>query len=106
MTGAGTLLVIAGLPGSGKSTLAADLGTALGCAVLGVDEAEAAMWRAGGSPAAPTPHAASLVVQALAARQLALGHDVITDAVSGPEAARAQWRYLARQTGARLRFIV
>jgi predicted kinase len=41
------LIVIAGLPGSGKSTMATDLGRALNCAVLGVDQAEAAMWRAG-----------------------------------------------------------
>jgi predicted kinase len=41
------LIVIAGLPGSGKSTMAGDLGRALNCAVLGVDQAEAAMWRAG-----------------------------------------------------------
>ena len=75
------LIVIAGLPGSGKSTLAADLGRALGCAVLGVDQAEAAMWRAGVGPSAPTHHAAYLVVGALAAEQLALGHDVIADAV-------------------------
>ncbi|MGH3495474.1 MAG: AAA family ATPase, partial [Sciscionella sp.] len=40
------LIVLAGLPAAGKSTLAADLGRALSCAVLGVDQAEAAMWRA------------------------------------------------------------
>jgi len=100
------LIVIAGLPGAGKSTLAGDLGRALNCTVLGVDPAEAAMWRAGVSPSAPTHHAAYLVVGALAAEQLALGHDVIVEAVSGPEPARAQWRDLASQQGAELRFIV
>ena len=100
------LIVVAGLPGSGKSTMAVDLGRALRCAVLGVDQAEAAMWRAGVSPSGPTHHAAYLVVGALAAEQLALGHDVIVDAVNGPEQARAQWRDLAGQTGAELRFIV
>lgn len=102
----GTLIVVAGLPGSGKSTLALDLGQALRCAVLGVDQAEAAMWRAGVSPSGPTHHAAYLVVAALAAEQLILGHDVIVDAVNGPEEARAQWRELAAKTGAELRFIV
>jgi len=34
-------------------------------------------------------------VAALAAEQLALEHDVIVDAVNGPEPARAQWRALA-----------
>jgi predicted kinase len=99
------LIVIAGLPGAGKSTVADDLGRALGCAVLGVDQAEAAMWRAGVSTSQPTHHAAYLVVDALAAEQLALGHDVIIDAVNGPEAARAQWRNLARRCGAELKFI-
>ena len=100
------LIVVAGLPGAGKSTLAVDLAGALNCAVLGVDQVEAAMWRAGVSPSGPTHHAAYLVVGALAAEQLALGHDVIVDAVNGPEEARAQWRNLAREVDAGLRFIV
>lgn len=100
------LIVIAGLPGSGKSTMAGDLGRALNCAVLGVDQAEAAMWCAGVSASGPTHHAAYLVVGALAAEQLFLGHDVIVDAVNGPESARAQWRDLAGQMGVELRFIV
>jgi predicted kinase len=100
------LIVVAGLPGAGKSTLALDLGRALNCAVLGVDQAEAAMWRAGVSKSGPTHHAAYLVVAALAAEQIALGHHVIVDAVNGPEMARAQWRDLAAQTNAQLRFIV
>jgi predicted kinase len=100
------LIVVAGLPGSGKSTLTADLARALKCAVLGVDQAEAAMWRAGVSPSGPTHHAAYLVVGALAAEQLALGQDVIVDAVNGPEPARAQWRELASRLDAELRFIV
>src|ERR1700677_3004355 len=100
------LIVVAGLQGSGKSTMAVDLARALNCAVLGVDQAEAAMWRAGVSPSAPTHHAAYLVVGALAAEQLAVGHDVIVDAVNGPEGARAQWRDLAGQMDAGLKFIV
>jgi predicted kinase len=99
------LIVIAGLPASGKSTAADDLGRALKCAVLGVDQVEAAMWRAGVSPPQPTHHAAYLAVEALAAEQLALGHDVIVDAVNGPEEARAQWRSLAARVGAELRFV-
>jgi predicted ATP-dependent serine protease len=47
------LIVLGGLPGAGKSTLALDLGQALNCAVLGVDQAEAAMWRAGVSRSGP-----------------------------------------------------
>lgn len=86
--------------------MAADLGRALNCAVLGVDQAEAAMWRAGVGKSEPTHHAAYLVVAALAAEQLALGQDVIVDAVSGPEPARAQWRDLAGEMNVELRFIV
>ena len=102
---AGMLIVIAGLPGSGKSTAADDLASALECAVLGVDQAEAAMWRAGISQSGPTHHAAYLVVEALATEQLALGHDIIIDAVNGPEEARAQWRLLAERSQATLKFI-
>jgi predicted kinase len=100
------LIVMAGLPGAGKSTLAGDLAMALGCAVLGVDQVEAAMWRAGLSRSGPTHHAAYLAVGALAAEQLTLGRQVIVDAVNGPELARAQWRQLADRTNADLRFIV
>jgi predicted kinase len=100
------LIVLAGLPAAGKSAFAADLGRALNCAVLGVDQAEAAMWRAGVSPSGPTHHAAYLAVGALAAEQVALGHDVIVDAVNGPEMARAQWRELAGRLQVELKFIV
>jgi predicted kinase len=99
------LVVLAGLPGSGKSAVAEDLAQALSCAVLSVDPAEAAMWRAGVSRSEPTGLAAYVVVEALAAEQIALGHDVIVDAVNAVEAARAQWRDLAARTGAGLRFI-
>lgn len=96
---------MAGLPASGKSTLAYDLASALDCAVLGVDQAQAAMWRAGISQSEPTHHAAYLVAEALAAEQLALGHDVIIDAVNGPEHARERWRRLADRSAVELRFI-
>lgn len=99
------LIVIAGLPGSGKSTVAGDLARALKCAVLGVDQVEAALWRASISAAQPTRHAAYLAVEALAAEQLMAGHDVIVDAVNGPEAARARWRSLADRLRVELRFV-
>lgn len=100
------LVVVAGLPGSGKSTLADDLARALKCAVLGVDQVEAALWRAGVDyQSQPTHHAAYLAVEALAAQQLALGHDVIVDAVNGPEEARALWRQLTSRVPADLKFI-
>jgi adenylate kinase family enzyme len=65
----GVLIALAGLPGSGKSAVAEDLSRALRCAVLSVDPAEAAMWRAGISKSEPTGLAAYMVVGALAAEQ-------------------------------------
>jgi predicted kinase len=96
---------MAGLPGAGKSAVAEGLAKALRCAVLSVDPVEAAMWRAGVSRDEPTGVAAYVVVETLAAEQLALGHDVIIDAVNAVEPAREQWRALAERTGALLRFI-
>jgi predicted kinase len=99
------LVVMAGLPAAGKSTVAEGLAKALRCAVLSVDPVEAAIWRAGVSREQPTGLAAYVVVEALAAEQLALGNDVIVDAVNAVEPAREQWRQLAARTGARLVFI-
>lgn len=96
---------MAGLPGSGKSVVAADLAGALDCAVLSVDPVEAAMWRAGVAQDQPTGLAAYVVVEAVAAEQLALGHDVIIDAVNAAAAARSQWRELAGRSRTPLRFI-
>lgn len=98
-------MVMAGLPAAGKSSVAEGLARALGCAVLSVDPVEAAMWRAGVGQDQPTGLAAYVVVEVLAAEQLALGHDVVVDAVNAVEAAREQWRGLAKRTGSVLRFI-
>jgi predicted kinase len=96
---------MAGLPGSGKSAVAEDLARALHCAVLSVDPVEAAIWRSGVDRGQPTGLAAYVVVEALAAEQLALGHHVVVDAVNAVEPARGQWRQLAERTGSLLRFI-
>jgi predicted kinase len=96
---------MAGLPAAGKSAIAESIAGALSCAVLSVDPVEAAMWRAGVGRDQPTGLAAYVVVEALAAEQLKLGHDVIIDAVNGVEPAREQWRQLAPRTGSALRFI-
>ena len=63
------------------------------------------MWRAGVSKSEPTGLAAYMVVEALAAEQIALGHDVIVDAVNAVEPARAQWRVLANRLDVDVRFI-
>jgi predicted kinase len=99
------IVAMAGLPGSGKSALASELARALGCALLSVDPVEAALWRSGVDRDQPTGLAAYVVVDALAAEQLALGASVVVDAVNAEEPAREQWRQLAVRTGVELRFI-
>ena len=99
------LVVMVGLPAAGKSAVAEDLARALGCAVLSVDPVEAAMWRSGVGRDQPTGLAAYVIVEALATEQLALGHDVVIDAVNAVEPAREQWRGLAERTDTALRFI-
>lgn len=99
------LVVMAGLPGSGKSAMAERLAGALGCAVLSVDPIEAAMWRAGVDRAQPTGIAAYVVAQELAAQQVAVGNNVIVDAVNAVGPARQMWHELASRTGSTLRFI-
>jgi predicted kinase len=96
---------MAGLPAAGKSAVAEGLARALGCAVLSVDPVEAAMWRAGVGRDQPTGLAAYVVVEVLAAEQVALGHDVIIDAANAVEPAREQWRGLAGRMDSDLRFI-
>jgi predicted kinase len=54
----------------------------------------------------PTHQAAYGVVEALAAEQIAFGHDdVIIDAVNGVELAHAHWRRLAVRLPVELKFI-
>jgi predicted kinase len=96
-----TLVVLAGLPGAGKSTLAARIGAALPAPVLAVDAVERVLHDHGLPPGA----AGYGVVAALAAAQLALGHDVVVDAVNPVAAARATWTDLAAATGVPLRFV-
>lgn len=103
------LIVMAGLPGAGKSALARALGREIGAAVLPVDAAESAMWRAGvggtEAPHVPTGLAAYAVVHAFATELLAAGHTVVVDAVNGVEPARAAWRELASEIGVPVRWI-
>ncbi len=95
------LIVFAGLPGTGKSTLARAVASRSDAVWLRVDTAEAAMLRAGLPRSAETGLAAYLVVRDLAAEELRLGRNVVVDAVNGVEEARAMWRALATESGAR-----
>lgn len=89
------LIVMAGLPGSGKSSVVEAVGRLLPAPVVSVNPIEAAMLRAGVARGEPTGLAAYVVAEAVADGVLALGQDVIVDAVNAVEAARGQWRALA-----------
>jgi predicted kinase len=95
------LLVLSGPPGIGKSTLG-DAVAALHPAVrLSIDDVEEAML-ACGLAAAETGVAAYEVVRAAAEQNLALGTDVVVDAVNDSEPARLTWTRAAAATGAHL----
>lgn len=92
------LLVVAGRPGTGKTTLARGLASRTRACYLRVDAVETALGRLGNDVGAE----GYAVIHELAASNLLLGNNVITDAVNpGPE-ARAGWRSTAHAAGARL----
>lgn len=103
-SGGGILIEFSGLPGTGKSTLARQLALRTRAVLLRIDEIEAAMRRNNLTPE-QTGVAAYSVAHDLAAGHLRRGLTVIADAVSPVEAARAGWRELARDCGARHRVI-
>ena len=99
------LIVVSGLPGSGKSALADGIGLARAVPVLSVDPIEAAILRAGIPRSFETGLAAYTVAEACADAFLAGGLDVVIDAVSSVEPARAMWRGLAERHDTPMRVI-
>lgn len=100
------LIVVSGLPGTGKTTVAAALARRLDAAHLSVDVMENALRRAG-LPAGWTTGVAAYEVTGAAAEQLlAVGQDVVVDAVNDSDAARQTWRDAAERTAARLKFLM
>jgi predicted kinase len=95
------LLVLSGPPGVGKSTVADAVAVLHPAARLSIDDAEEAM-RACGIPDADTGVAAYEVVRAAAEQNLAIGQDVVVDAVNDSLPARETWTRAADATGARL----
>jgi hypothetical protein len=73
--------------------------------VAAVDPIEAAMRRAGIGPKQPTGLAAYVVAEALARRMLAIGLDVVIDAVNAVGPAQGQWIGAAADVGVPLRVI-
>jgi hypothetical protein len=72
---------------------------------LRVDVVEAALLASGFARSFETGLAAYVVAQDVARDHLRLGQDVVIDAVNGVDEARAMWRDLAAETGARRRVV-
>lgn len=99
------LVALSGLPGVGKSTAAEAIACRIGALVVSVDPLEDALHRAGLAPSFETGWAAYLVADVVARDVLRMGLPVVVDAANYVEAARHQWRALARECGAHLRWV-
>ena len=95
------LIVLSGPPGIGKSTVGDAVARLHPAVRLSIDDVEEAML-ACGLPASGTGVAAYEVVRAAAEQNLALGKDVVVDAVNDSEPARETWQRAAAATGSRL----
>jgi predicted kinase len=100
------LIVISGLPGIGKTAVAAGLATRLRAVHLSIDPIEDAMLGAGLPPGRETGVAAYEATRAAAVQNLALGWNVVVDAVNDSGAARQTWRSAADQEDVALRFVM
>lgn len=100
------LIVISGLPGTGKSTVAAGIAARMNAVHLSVDAAEDAMLGAGLAAGWATGVAAYEATRAAAEQNLALGWDVVIDAVNDSEPARRTWRRAAGRAAVTLRFVL
>ncbi|PTW61483.1 AAA domain-containing protein [Breoghania corrubedonensis] len=90
-----TLVSFAGLPGTGKSTIAAALSRRTGAIFLRIDEIEAAI-RTHGTARDIGPEGYHIAA-GLAASNLLLGHDAITDCVNPWPLTRAIFSDAARR---------
>lgn len=93
------LVVLAGLPASGKSTIARELAARTGAIWLRVDSMDRAIWASSTAPE-DLRDWTYRAAQAVAADNLALGHDVIADCVNDWKAAREGWKACATSSGA------
>jgi len=97
-SGAGLLIVFAGLPGTGKSTLARALADRIGATWLRVDTIEQAL-RDCSLALERVDDAGYAAGMALAEDNLRLGHTVIADSVNPWELTREAWRRVAERAG-------
>jgi len=95
------LIVMAGLPAGGKSTIARELAARLQAIWLRIDSMDQAIWASGTAPA-DLQDWTYRAAQAVAADNLALGHDVIADCVNEGQAARDGWQEVARRLGSEI----
>jgi len=95
------LVVLSGLPGGGKTTLARGVARASGAVFLRIDTIEAALRRSV-LRIHPAEDAGYVAAMGLAADNLALGRDVVADAVNPDEGSRRAWAELATGGAARL----
>ncbi|WP_174802454.1 AAA family ATPase [Martelella limonii] len=94
-----TLIAFAGLPGTGKSTIAKALSVRTGAVYLRVDEIETIMLSH--DPERDIGSQGYEILAALAASNLALGHDVITDCVNPWTLTRGMFAETAARANAR-----
>lgn len=97
------LVVVSGLPGTGKTTVARRVAREERAAYVRIDTVETAIGRAEGACATSNgwDDAPGYVVgHAVARDQLAVGLDVVVEAVNALEARRAAWRDVGRRAGA------
>jgi predicted kinase len=98
------LIVFAGLPGTGKTTLARQIAAERRATLLRVDVIEAAVVRSG-TATHPVNEVGYLVMRDIAAGNLAIGGDVLIDAVNSVTEARDIWVELAATEGVPLRTV-
>lgn len=94
------LIVFAGLPATGKSSIARQLARRTGAIWLRIDSMDQAIWNSDTAPR-DLQDWTYRAAQAVAADNLALGHDVIADCVNDWQVARQGWDAAARRAGAR-----
>lgn len=101
----GRLVVISGLPGVGKTSVAQAFAVSSGAVHLSIDDIEEAILSCGLQAGWQVGVAAYESARAMAERNLALGRDVVVDAVNDSDEARRTWRTATARTGARLDFV-